>query len=185
MKTGCVLALIVGGLIGLFVLMIGMTVMSTFNQEATLATAIEAKQQANTAEFDNMWKKIKQVVEIPDREMDKLKDIFVSNSDARTSDNQGQMMAWITEAVPSVDTSSFKNLMNIITSSRDSFTMRQIELVDLNRERNKLLATFPSGFILKIFGRKPIDITIVTSTRTEKAFETGKDDEDLDLYKKD
>jgi len=66
---------------------------------------------------------------------------------------------------------------NIIASSRDSWTMRQKELIDLSREHNKLLGLFPGSLVFSILGRKPIDITIVTSSKTEKAFETGKDDD--------
>lgn len=182
MKTGCAISLVVAGVIALIVFMLIGSVISTYNQEATLRTSINAKQQANTAEFDNMWKKINQVAQVPDQELNKIKEIIVSYADSRTSDNQGQMMAWIKEAVPNIDTSSYKLLMNIITSSRDAWTMRQAELIDLNRERNKLLATFPSGFILRLFGREPIEIKVVTSTKTERSFETGKDD-DVELFK--
>jgi len=153
------------------------------NQEAILRTTIEAKQKDNTSEFDNMFKKISQVAQVSEKQLSVLKDILVSYADARTTKSENQIMTWVTESVPNVDTSTMNNLQNIIVSSRDSWTMRQKELLDLSREHTKLLRVFPSSFVLSILGRKPIDITIVTSGRTEKAFETGKDD-DTDVFSK-
>jgi len=116
--------------------------------------------------------------------MEVLKDIFVSYADARTADgNDKQLMTWVKESVPNVDTSTLNNLQNIIVGSRDAWTMRQKELVDLSREHTKLLRVFPSSLVLGLLGRKPVDITIVTSARTEKAFATGKD-EDTQVFKK-
>jgi len=175
-----------GGFVVIVLLMIAMVggmFVSYSNQEATLRTAIEAKQKDNTSEFDNMFKKISQVAQVSEKQMAVLKDIFVSYADARTSDNAGQMMNWVQESIPNVDTTTMNNLMNVITASRDSWTMRQKELVDLSREHTLLLRKFPSSLVLSILGRKPIDITIVTSSRTDKAFATGKDD-DTDVFSK-
>lgn len=85
-------------------------------------------------------------------------------------------MKWVQESCPSVDTTTFNNLQNIITGSRDAFTMRQTELLDLKREHDKLLRTIPSNIVLAMFNRKPINVMIVTSSRTEETFNTGKDD---------
>jgi len=165
------------------VLVIGM-VISTSNREATLRTAIEAKQKDNTSEFDNMYKKISQVAQVSEKQMSFLKDIFVSHASARTGNNDGgSLMKWIQESVPNIDTSTMNNLQNIITGSRDAWTMRQKELIDLSREHTKLLRVFPSNVILSMLGRKEINITIVTSSRTDAAFETGKDD-DVNVFKK-
>jgi hypothetical protein len=41
----------------------------------------------------------------------------------------------------------------------------------------------PGSWILKMFGRKLTDITIITSSRTENAFATGKDDDVQLLHK--
>ena len=48
-----------------------------------------------------------------------------------------------------------------------------------------MLARFPSNVLLKVLGFEPIVPKIVTSSRTERAFATGKDDDvDLGLAKK-
>lgn len=156
------------------------------NREFALRTTIEAKQTDNKNEMDNMWKTISQVAQVTEAQKDALIEVFKGYAQARTGTNHGGSLAnWIHEAVPNVDTSTFNNLQNIITGKRDNWTMRQKELLDLQREQNALFRPFPSldGIILNILGRKPIKVTIVTSTRTEKAFETGKDD-NVELFKR-
>ena len=153
------------------------------NQEVSLRKTIEAKQKDNTSEYDNMWKKISQVAQVTDAQKEALREIFVEHAQARTGEGGKAIMNWIQESVPNVDTSTFNNLMNVITGSRDRWTMQQKQLIDLSREHNILLEKWPSGFILQFLGRKPVKIKVVTSTRTEDAFTTGADD-DVDVFRR-
>ncbi len=153
-------------------------VIGTLNTEQRLRNLIVAKQKDNTSEFDNMWKKISSVAQVTMEQKNALKEIFTSYAQARTGANKGGSLAnWIKEAIPNVDTSTFNNLQNIIVSSRDAWTMRQKEILDMNRVHDDIVTTIPSSFICSIFGRGKIEVTIVTSTRTEEAFRTGKDDD--------
>jgi len=180
MNRGCMAAIAVG-VVGLVVVLILVaSLVSTMNTEARLRTAIEAKQLDNTSEFDNMFKKISQVAQVSEKQMQSLKEIFVEHAQARTGPGGGGSLAtWIKESVPNVDTKTFDNLQNIITASRDRWTMRQKELVDLDRERKQMFRVFPSSLYLSVLGRREgdVSITVVTSSRTERAFETGKDDD--------
>lgn len=177
MSKGLIIGLSVLGIVVMFIFIVAGAFISTSNEEATLRVAIEAKQKDNTSEFDNMFKKICQVAQVSSKQMESLKEIFNGYAQARSTGGDNQIMTWVKEAIPNVDTTTFNNLQNIITGSRDSWTMRQKELIDLNREHEKLLSIFPSNVILSILGRKSIEIKIVTSGRTDKAFETGKDDD--------
>lgn len=178
MSKGTIITLGVVGILLIIVLVFGGMVIGTFNTEVTLRTTIEQKQKDNTSEFDNMWKKISQVAQVTEGQKEALKEILVGYAQARSQGKggSGSFINALHEAIPNVDTSTFNNLQNIIVGSRDSFTMRQKELLDLKREHDKLLRTFPSNVILGMFGRKEIDVMIVTSSKTEKTFETGKDD---------
>ncbi|TRZ79944.1 hypothetical protein D4R86_05155 [bacterium] len=179
MSKGLIVGLGIVGILVITILVLGGMIIGTFNTEVALRTTIEQKQIDNTSEFDNMWKKISQVAQVTEGQKEALKEILVGYANARSQgrDGSGSFINAIHEAIPNVDTTTFNNLQNIIVGSRDSFTMRQKELLDLKREHDKLLRTFPSNVILGMFGRKEIDITIVTSSRTEKTFETGKDDD--------
>jgi hypothetical protein len=164
-------------------IVIGMMV-SYKNREVGLFNQIKAKNKDNTSEFDNMWKKIAQSAEITTEAKNALKEIFVEHAEARSSGQPGggSLATWIKESVPTVapDSMPFKNLMNIITAARDRWTARQKELIDYKREYDNLVQKIPSCWF--VTDRKP-EITIITSSKTEKTFATGKDD-DIGLFGK-
>jgi hypothetical protein len=159
---------------------------SFHNKEVTLRNAISAKQTDNKNQMDAMWKNISQVAQVAEKDRESLSAIFKDYAGARsgTSDNR-VIFKWITEAVPNVQVNSavFQNLQNIILSQRDGFKFRQTELLDLGREHNNLLTKFPGIVIASVLGRKQIELVIITSTRTEDAFKSGKDD-DTNLFNK-
>jgi len=169
--------------VGIFLVITVIWGIGVCNNEARLRNQIEAKQKDNTNEYDGMWKKISQVAQVTDAQKNALKEIFVEHAQARSTGGGGSLMKWVQESVPHVDTSTFNNLMNIITASRDSFVHRQKELLDLKREHDNLLSVIPGGILLSALGRQKIDVTIVTSSRTEAAFKTGKDD-DVNVFNK-
>src|SRR5579864_7402620 len=144
MKKTLIVIGILFGVVALAALLIGGSFVSTLNREGSLKVTIENKQTDNKNEMDNMWKTISQVAQVTDAQKNALMDIFNGYASARTGQNKGGSLAnWIKEAVPNVDTSTFNNLQNIITSKRDGFVQRQKELLDLNREHNTMFAVFP------------------------------------------
>lgn len=147
---------------------------STSNAEIRLRNLITAKQRDNQSELDNMQKKILQSAEVSSAQMEAIKGIVVGYADARGSNASGTFINAVAEAVPNVPVETFRNLQNIITSSRDAFTQRQKEILDLKREHDDLRTTFPASLIC---GARPeITVQIVTSSRAEEDFRTGKDD---------
>lgn len=174
----------VAGFVG--IVLIGAVIFGTYwmnvsNKEVQLRNLIVGKQRDNTSEYDNMWKKIAQVAQVPEEKKNALKEIFTSHAQARTTPSNNVVMNWIKESVPTVNMDIYDSLMNIITSSRDSWTMRQKELIDFKREHDNLIDMFPSS--LFVGSRGKIDIKIITSTKTERVFEQQKDD-DITLFQK-
>lgn len=180
MKTALITLGVVFGTILLIACIIGGSVVSVSNREVILRVTIYQKQEANKTEFDNMFKKIAQSAQVTEGQKNALAEIFNGYAQARSGsgkENDNLIFKWVQESVPNVDVSIYRNLQNIITSSRDSWTMRQTELLDLKREHDKILGVFPSGWILGMMGRKPIDVIIITSSKTQQTFATGKDDD--------
>ena len=182
MGKGTMIALAAVGCLILMLLMGGCMYVQAHNSEVGLRNAIGAKQTDNTSEFDNMWKKIKQTAQVTDAAKNALQDIFVQHAEARTTGGGG-LMKWVQESVPNVqpDSMPFKNLMNIITASRDRWTARQKELLDLKREHDNIIDKFPSTIFVGSRGK--IKVTIVTSSKTKASFESGQDD-DVDVFDK-
>jgi hypothetical protein len=178
MKTAILALLGLAGTAVIAVLIVAIMGVSFYNQEVTLRKTIEAKQTDNKNQMDAMWKIIDQNAQVTEIQKNNLMEIFNGYASARTGANgSASLMKWVQEAIPNVDQSTFNNLMNTITAQRDSFKQRQTELLDLNREHDVLISRFPNVLFAGIVGAKHIDITIVTSSRTENAFQTGKDDD--------
>lgn len=178
---------IIGSIVGLFVtglimaVIIGLWWMSTSNREISIRNQIEAKQIDNKNVYDSTWKQISQCAQVTDAQKTALMDIITGYAKGRSGNGGGSLATSVKEAVPSVDTSTFNQLMNIITVSRSRFERVQTEILDLSREHNNCLTIFPSSIVCG--GRTKIKIDIVTSTRTDNAFITGKDD-DVNVFQK-
>jgi len=152
------------------------------NKEIQIRNLITAKMQDNQSEYDNMWKKISQVSQVAVKDRKSLMEIFNSYASSRSGNGDNKaVQKWIWEAVPNISQESFANLQNVITSSRDVWTMRQKELIDYKREHDNLRKLFPSCIFV---GNRPeIKIVIITSEKTENTFKTGKDN-DVDVFGK-
>lgn len=166
---------IASGAIGLLsILIIGLTWISTSNAEIRLRNQANAVQIDNQNEFDNMWKKISQITQVTMAERESVERIIIGYADERTSSTSGAFINAVREALPTIDNATFVNLQNIIVASRDRFTQRQKQLIDIKREHDNLIMTFPGS--LFVGNRPQLKITIVTSSRTQDAFTTGVDD---------
>lgn len=162
-------------------LILGGYVVGVNNTASTLKVSYESKIKSNQGEFDNMWKKIQQTAQIPEQKKEAFRQIFNEYATARNSGGENQIMTWVTESVPDVNLNSYDDLMNIIVSSRNSWTMKQTELVGISEEYNKMLVVFPSGLVMRMFGHTRIDPLVITSEKTQEAFGQGLDN-DIKLF---
>jgi hypothetical protein len=158
----------------LTVLIVGSTWISYHNRETILRNAISAQVKSNSAEYDEMWKKIAQLSQVYDRYKDGFKEIYIGMMEGRYSKGDGTLMKWITESNPTFDSKLYDRVANAIEGGRASFTESQNRLIDLGREHDNMLMTFPGNVFL--FYRDRIDIKVITSSRTEEVFKTGIDD---------
>lgn len=163
------------GILALLILIVVSVWISTSNTEVRLRNAIAAKQRDNQLELDNLQKKISQSGQVTQAQVDAVRSIVVGNSDARTQNGAGQLATLVREAVPNVDTTTFRQLMNVVTGSRDAFTMRQKEILDLKREHDNVRTTFPGSLI--VGSRPEIQVVVVTSDRATESFRTGLDND--------
>lgn len=171
------------GIVGVVIIcwLIGVMMSASYdNREVGLREQIVAQQRANQAVFDEVWKVIQQQAGVADQYSDKFRAIYADIMNARYA-GKDPLLQFITESNPSFDISLYQQLSSTIEAKRASFRREQEKLIDLRREHSTLLKSFPSRYFLA--GRKEIDITIVTSAKTEEAFKTGQEN-DIDLFKK-
>jgi len=173
-------AIVIVVVVVLFGAVLGGCTVSTLNKENGIRQTILTKQKDNKSQMDAMWKTIEQTAQVSKAQKDALVEIYSGYANARAGGGAGdtdrRLMTWVKEAVPNANPDTFRTLQNIIVSQREGFAMRQKELLDLSREHNTILGNIVEGTVCKMFGRNAIEVTIVTSSRTENAFETGKDD---------
>lgn len=167
----------------IFVLIIYFSVkISCQNKEIALRKRTEAQQEVCKANFDKMYKVISQLAEIPERFADKskeaFKEIYPSLIEGRYKNDNASFMKWVQESNPSYDMKAvqelYSKLANAIESNRDEFFIEQTLLIDLKREHDTYIETFPASIFVKELG--VVNITIITSSNTEKVYEIGKDD---------
>jgi hypothetical protein len=175
--------------IGVVAVFLAFMLMGWSNAERAQRNLLTAKQKDNTSEFDNLKKKINGIVSIPEAKMDALKSIFVEHAQARTSggSQDGSLMKWVTESVPNVGDAAgiYDQVLNLVVASRDSWTQRQKEILDMKRVHDNILDLgFRGLFLTSVLGRQKIEVVIVTSVATKRAFETGEDNDDGTLFKR-
>jgi hypothetical protein len=168
----------VGALIGL-VVMVFMMYMSYSNSEVRLRNAVKAQQEANTTSFDTCWKIIQGQAQVADKYKDSFKEIYVGLMEGRHYEKGGSLMKFITESNPNFDIKLFEKVSNSIEAQRTAFMRDQQKLIDLKREHDNVLTTMPGSFF--VGSRPPVEIKIVTSTKTENVFQTRKED-DVDVF---
>lgn len=161
----------------LAIFVFGLTLLSWNNSVSGLRNSYEMKVKDNSSEFDNMWKKIKQTASVPEAKKNAFKEILESYAGARSGNGGGSMATLVKEQVPTLDLSAYDKLMNVITGSRDTWTMRQKELVSLAEQHNAFLSKQPQAYLLGLMGHTKIEPKVITSERTEETFKTEKDND--------
>lgn len=169
-----------GALFGLVVISFVMYV-NYSNQEVRLRNAVKAQQEANTTSFDTCWKIIQGQAQVADKYKDSFKEIYTGLMEGRHYEKGGSLMKFITESNPTFDIKLFEKVSNSIEGQRTAFMRDQQKLIDMKREHDNLLVTMPGSFF--VGGREPVEIKIVTSTKTERTFESRKEDE-IEVFKK-
>lgn len=149
------------------------TSISYKNDEKRLSNAIEAKIQDNKSHYTKMFEILVNEAGVAAQYANDFKEIYPGLIEGRYNNGGGQLMQWIQEHNPQFDTSLYKQVMISIEAQRESFHTTQRQLIDLSREHNNLITTFPGSFFLS--NVQPIKIPVIVNDAAEKAFDSGKE----------
>jgi hypothetical protein len=148
------------------------------NTCVTQENGIKAQYSQNQNSYDNMWKKIKEVAQVPEMYTDDLKKVYTSAIQGRYGASGSKaVFQWIQEHNPNVDASIYKQVQQVIEAGRLSFEAEQKMLVDKKRVYENILQVFPNSMFAGMFGFPRIDLAkfdIMTSDETQRAFETKR-----------
>lgn len=170
LAVGCGALLVIGGIA------VGVWIMSTHNDEVSLRNRILAQQDVCKADFDTMWKVIAQKAQIADRYRDSFRDIYPQLIAGRYgTDKGGVLLKWVQESNPQFDASLYKDVMASIEGQREGFFQNQKLLLDLKRQHDTKLQSWPDTLV--VGGRAPVEIDLVLSAATGEAFRTGEEND--------
>lgn len=170
----------IGVLVLVALIVVGMYIKYN-NEEVALRKEAEAQKGKVETVHDTMWKVIKQKAGVTEEYRDTFEKVFPEIISGRYSQGDGSTMKWIQESNPEFDTSLYKDLMQAIEVQRMYFNQAQTRMLDIIRQRDTLLELIPAKFFIS--NKSKIDYTIISSTSTKTAVQTGIDD-DVDLFKK-
>lgn len=143
-------------------------------QEVQARNACQAQLGNVENVLDNMWKNFQEIGGIADRERATAMKLFREYAEARTSDNQGQMMAWITEQVPQASPAMYADLQARLTAGRQEYRQSQTYMLELVRAHTNIIQDPFSSMFLR--NSQPVAFTLVSSGDTKTAIKTGKDE---------
>ncbi len=151
------------------------------NDEAELRIEIKNQTRVCSIVFDDMWKIIKREAQIPEKYKDDFKEIILADNQAYGKDGIqiGGMFNTIQKVNPTFTTEMYKDLMRLVESEMKRFENEQKSLIALSERHEILIKTFPGNVYLSDI--QPIEIKLITSSKTKKAYDAGEDD-DVDLF---
>lgn len=168
-----VAGLIVGG-------SLAVTLISTHNNLASLEQSVIAQYDQNKNSYDSMYKSVFETAGVTTKYAKEFKETYDGMMTGRYGDEGSQaLFQMITESNPTLDSSLYKTIQQTITSNRESFKADQKMLVDKKNIYVLTMRQFPTNVVASLLGYPKVklsDYGIVTSSRTEGAFQTGKDE---------
>lgn len=148
------------------------------NEFVAIENGVVAQYDQNKNNYDNYVKKILEIAQVPTMYKKGLEDVTRQVIAGRKG-GPNEVFRFIKEHNPNFDSSLYLKVQQEISAGRDKFEEDQKMLIEKKQIYKTRLDTFPSGTVAQMFGFPRVDlekIGIITSDRTERAFETKKDD---------
>jgi len=150
-----------------------------------LEEKLRAQYDENRNNYDNMWKKFRELAQVPSQYVADMKQIWDSTMRGRYGAEGSQAaLQFIKEHNPQLDPALYTRLQSAIEAGRNSFEAEQKQLIDIKREYTTLLRSNRALVLNWALGFPKIDLdkySIVTSDKTEEEFQKKKADE-VDLF---
>lgn len=191
--------LIIAGAAFLLLLLVGFVSMTSWYDTAVKTentTIAQWKDNQNT--YDAFWKTVKETAQVPDKYKDDFKQLLVADTTAKFGpEGSKATMQWFQDRQINFDAGLYRKVQDVIESGRQDFKRSQTTLLDKQRKVADMTQSYWGGVMAKHYdfprelhgeAAPPkdldgdnrltvLDYPIVTSAHTQKAFQTGQDDE--------
>lgn len=145
------------------------------NKEVSLRKEAEAQEKKIEAVYDKMWKVVSQKAQVSSEYKDSFHEVYRDIIGGRYDNEEGSLMKWITESNPQFDAGIYKDLMNSIDVLRSEFTTNQARMLDIIREHETLLNTYPSKWFVS--DKSKIEYEVISSVISKEVMQTRSDDD--------
>ncbi len=187
----------------LFGLLLGTT--GWYNDAVSLEETVKAQYNDNRNQYDNFWKKVKEVAQVPEQYKEDFKDLLVSETEAKYGKEGSQAsFQWLQDRNINFSEKMYLNVQSVIESGRNDFKQGQTALLDKQRKYSVHLKTFFARMLAGWYDMPHVlsgelapvkdldgdgkltalDYPIVTSARTNAAFKAGEDNETVNVFGK-
>lgn len=176
---------IFGGIFGVFIvglIVLVMALIGTTNEFVRTENGIKAQYSDNQNIYDKMFKSFRETAQVPEMYANDLERVYKGAIQARYGENGSKaLFQFIKEQNPTFDSSMYTKLQSMIEANRNQFAASQTTIVDKCRVYDDQRLQFPGSMVAGFFGFPKLDLEkhckVVTSGRTEKAFDSKKDEE--------
>lgn len=115
MSTGAKIILAVVGSIVLLIGGCGVWTVGTYNGFISQEKGVQAQYEQNKNNYDNMWKKFKEVSQVPGMYTEDLKKVYDSAIQGRYGDQGSQaMFQWLKEHNPDFDSAMYTKIQQVV-----------------------------------------------------------------------
>ena len=193
------------GIAGVALIAIGvfMSYVSFYNTAVKLENTTAAQFQNNKNTYDAFWKSVQEVAQVPGQYKDDFKELLVDETKAKFGEGGSKAaFQWFKDRDINFDASMYKKIQDVIEAGRADFKRGQTELLDKQRRYKDHLGSFWGSMWAGMSGHPKVvsgelapkkdidgdgfltclDYPIITSSKTEKVFDEGLDDEPVNVF---
>lgn len=160
---------------------------SAFNAGNDAEKGIEAAWLDSRNVLTQYGQKVQEAAQIPGMQRDDVKEVVVAAITSRYgSEGSKAMFQWIKEQNPTLNSTVYTQLQQIIESGRNDFGESQRKMIDKKRAYKTQLGSFWRGMWLEIAGYPKVNLDDFKEVTTEKAdatFKAGKEDGPIQFRK--
>lgn len=183
--SALVIALSILGVIAVIIGVLVMSYISAFNTGNAMEQTLKATYTNNQNILAQYSQKVMEAAQVPDMARDDIVKVAKEAMQGRYgTEGSRAVFQMITEQNPSVDPTLYRQVQQIIEGGRTEFQNAQTRLIDQKRVYETALGSFWQGMWMRIAGYPKVnlaDYKVITTDRTERTFQAGKEEAPLQL----